>query len=109
MKVLLLPSYFLPEGISSPYISWNRNQAFVEEGWDVVVYTPVPCRGISDDVRKEYKHKKLEMMLDGKMTVHRFSLIPEKKNPLLRASDILSRILNSLIEVCSLRMQEVAM
>ena len=73
MKVLLLPSYFLPEGISSPYISWNRNQAFVEEGWDVVVYTPVPCRGISDDVRKEYKHKKLEMMLDGKMTVHRFS------------------------------------
>ena len=85
MKVLLLPSYFLPEGISSPYISWNRNQAFVEEGWDVVVYTPVPCRGISDDVRKEYKHKKLEMMLDGKMTVHRFSLIPEKKNPLLRA------------------------
>lgn len=85
MKILLLPSYFLPEGVSSPYISWNRNQAFVDQGWDVIVYTPVPCRGISEEVRKKYKSKKLDKMLGGKMTVHRFSLIVEKKNPLMRA------------------------
>lgn len=85
MKVLLLPSYFLPEGVSSPYISWNRNQAFVDQGWDVVVYTPVPCRGISKEIRQEYKYRKKENMLDGKLIVHRFDLVYEKKNPVLRA------------------------
>lgn len=85
MKVLLLPSYFLPEEVSSPHISWNRNQAFVDMGWNVVVYTPVPCRGISKKIRKEYNSKKLEIVLEGKMIVHRFSLIPEGKNALLRA------------------------
>ncbi len=85
MKILLLPSYFIPEGVSSPYISKNRNQAFADEGWDIVVYTPVPCRGISEDLRKEYKSKKIEIMLDGRMTVHRFNLVSEKKNPIIRA------------------------
>ena len=81
MRVLLLPSYFLPEGVSSPYISWNRNKAFVDEGWDIVVYTPIPCRGISENLRKEYKSRKYERMLNGKMIIHRFNLIYEKKNP----------------------------
>lgn len=85
MKILLLPSYFLPEGVSSPYISWNRNQAFVDQGWELVVYTPIPCRGISKEIREEYKSKKKELMLGGKMIVHRFSLIYESKNPFLRA------------------------
>lgn len=85
MRILLLPSYFLPEGVSSPYISWNRNQAFVDQGWELVVYTPIPCRGISKEIRQEYKYKKKELMLGGKMTVYRFSLLYEKKNPLLRA------------------------
>lgn len=85
MRVLLLPSYFLPEGVSSPYISWNRNKAFVDEGWDIVVYTPIPCRGISENLRKEYKSRKYERMLNGKMIIHRFNLIYEKKNPISRA------------------------
>lgn len=85
MKILLLPSYFLPEEVSSPYISWNRNQAFVDEGWDILVFTPVPCRGLSLDVCREYKKRKLEYMLDGRMIVHRFNLMKEKKNPILRA------------------------
>lgn len=85
MKILLLPSYFIPEGVSSPYISKNRNQAFADKGWDMVVYTPIPCRGISKELRKEYKSKKFEIMLDGRMTVHRFNLVSEKKNPIIRA------------------------
>ena len=51
----------------------------------MVVYTPVPSRGIKEEVRKEYKKKKLEYLLDGKLIVRRFNLIPEKKNPILRA------------------------
>lgn len=85
MKILLLPSYFYPEGVASPYIGWNRNQAFVDEGWNLVVYTPVPCRGVSDDVRTEYKSRKFELMLNGKMSVHRFPLVSEKENPVIRA------------------------
>lgn len=85
MKILLLPSYFYPEGVASPYIGWNRNQAFVDEGWNLVVYTPVPCRGVSDDVRTEYKSRKFELMLNGKMSVHRFPLVSEKENTVIRA------------------------
>jgi len=87
MKILLLPSYFFPEGIASPYISQNRNQRFADEGWDMVVYTPTPSRGIAPEVRKEYlkKEHRTETMLDGHLVVHRFRLVGEGKNPLIRA------------------------
>lgn len=85
MKILLLPAYFLPEGVASPHISWNRNQAFADQGWDMVVYTPVPSRGVSEEVREEYKKKKHELMYDDRMVVHRFNLFSEGKNPVLRA------------------------
>lgn len=85
MKILLLPSYFYPEGVASPYISRQRNQRFADEGWEMVVYTPTPCRGITQEEREKYKKIKEEKMVDGKLTVHRFSLLAEAKNPVLRA------------------------
>lgn len=87
MRILLLPSYFYPEGVASPYISRNRNQRFADEGWEMVVYTPTPCRGISDEERQEYRKPvhRFEKMLDGKMKVHRFLLPVEKESALLRA------------------------
>ena len=87
MKILLLPSYFYPEGVASPYISKNRNQAFADLGWDMVVYTPTPCRDISNEDRIEYgkvEHRR-DVMFDGHMMVNRFRLIPEGKNPIVRA------------------------
>ena len=50
-------------------------------------YTPTPCRGVTYEVRKEYckkKHRK-ESMYRGYMTLYRFSLFAEGKNPLMRA------------------------
>lgn len=85
MKILLLPAYFYPEEISSPYIGRNRNQVFADKEWDMVVYTPTPCREISDETRQKYKKIKHEKMFDGHMTVHRFSLIRESNSPILRA------------------------
>ena len=85
MKVLFLSAYFYPEQAASPYLGENRNQAFADAGFDMVVYTPIPTRGIDSNVRDEYKKKKSESLLDGKMLVHRFNLIGEKKNPILRA------------------------
>ena len=45
----------------------------------------MPCRGISKEVREEYKTKRMEKLYDGKMTLHRFSMYAEGKNPILRA------------------------
>ena len=85
-KILLLASYFYPEQAASSYLAENRNRAFAEAGFDMLVYTPVPTRGITDEVKKEYGKRKHELMYDGKMTVHRFSLFQEKKNSIERAA-----------------------
>ena len=85
MKVLFLPAYFYPEQAASSYLGVNRFDAYAKEGFDMVVYTPVPSRGISAEVREEYKKKREEKMYSDKMTVHRFSLPAEGKNPIARA------------------------
>lgn len=85
MKVLFLPAYFYPEQAASSYLGVNRFEAYAKEGFDMVVYTPVPSRGISAEVREEYKKKREEKMYSDKMTVHRFSLPAEGKNPVVRA------------------------
>ena len=77
MKILYLPAYFYPEQAASAYLSDNRNQAFADAGFDMVVYTPVPTRGISIEERKKYKHRKADSMYGGRMIVYRFSLMRE--------------------------------
>lgn len=85
MKIVLLPVYFPPEQVASSYLAENRYQAFADAGFDMAVYTPMPSRGISNDVRKEYKKRKVEHLYDGKMTVQRFGMMRERRNPLLRS------------------------
>jgi glycosyltransferase involved in cell wall biosynthesis len=51
----------------------------------MVLYTPVPTRGVSAEVRAEYSKRLLETELDGKLEVHRFPLMKESKNPIQRA------------------------
>lgn len=85
MKILELPAYFYPESMSSSHLDDNLREAMAKVGIDIVIYCPTPTRGVSAEVRNEYKKKKLEMMYDGHATVHRFSLYAEGKNPVLRA------------------------
>ena len=85
MKVLELPAYFYPESMSSAHLDDNLRQAIVDAGMEMVIYCPTPTRGIIQDVRTEYKKRKLDKMYDGHVTVHRFSLYGEGKNPILRA------------------------
>lgn len=85
MRILFLPAYFSPEQVSSSHLSCSRNEAFANAGFDMVVYTPMPTRGISKEIRKEYRKRKNETLYDGRMTVHRFRLMQERRNPLLRA------------------------
>ena len=85
MKILYLTAYSYPEQVSSTHFGSNRTQAFVEQGWNMVTYTPTPCRGIDAETRKKYKKIKREERLDGHLVVHRFSMFAEGKNPVLRA------------------------
>ena len=87
MRILYLPAYFKPETAASGYLGENRNQAFADAGFEIIAYVPTPCRGIGKEEREKYcsKQYRTEMLYDGKMTVHRFSLYAEGKNPILRA------------------------
>ena len=87
LRLLYLPAYFTPEHAASSYLAHNRNQAFADADFDVITYTATPCRGVSQEVRAEYckKEHRIEVMYDGHMTVHRFSMYAEGKNPIMRA------------------------
>lgn len=86
MKILYFKSYFYPEDVASAYLGLNELEAYVNSGMDVVLYTPTPTRGISDEDRRIYSTvKKHERWHDGHLVIHRFSLYREGRNPLLRA------------------------
>ena len=85
MKLLYLPSYFYPEKAASSYLNDNRNAAFAKAGFHVVVYTPTPTRGLSNEEYKKYKNMTFELMYDGMVEVHRFRMYQEDRNPFLRA------------------------
>ncbi len=87
MKILVLTPYCYPEHAASSYLGQNRNQAFVENGFEMLTYAPTPCRGIDAETRKKYCRKEFrkEFLDNGKREIRRFSMYPENKNVLLRA------------------------
>lgn len=85
MKLLLLPPYFTPESQSSSLLDHHRYEAFANADIGMVLYTPIPTRGITDEIRREYKSRTHECMYNNKMSVVRYSLIREGKNPIGRA------------------------
>lgn len=85
MRILQLAGYFFPEKAASIYLEENRYEAFSKAGFYTVVYAARPQRGLSEKEYQEYKHKKLEMMYDNGVEVHRFAMYREGKNAILRA------------------------
>lgn len=85
MRILQLAGYFFPEKAASIYLEENRYEAFSKAGFYTVVYAARPQRGLSEEEYQEYKHKKLEMMYDNGVEVHRFAMYREGKNAVLRA------------------------
>ena len=86
IKILAPYAYFAPEQAASSYLWQNLHEDFAKAGMDCVVYVPTPTRGISLDVRKEYKQKYvIEQKYNDRLTIVRFSLYGEGKNPLMRA------------------------
>ncbi len=85
MKILRTPSYCYPEIIASTHLENDRFQAFTAAGFEIVVHTPVPTRGIDEDTYKKYKTIKFEELYEGNVKIHRFSMMREKRNPIFRA------------------------
>lgn len=85
MKLLKLSSYYAPENISSSHLSRDLEDAYLAAGMTIEVHCPTPTRGVSAEVRKQYKKIKYEEMRDGRIIVRRFSMFREGKNPVLRA------------------------
>lgn len=85
MRILQLPSYFFPEKAASIYLEDNRQDAFSKEGFYTVIFTPRPQRGLLEEEYIEFKNKKLEMMYNNSVEVHRFAMYREGRNPVLRA------------------------
>ncbi len=85
MKILKLSAYYSPENTSSSHLTKDLEAAYLAAGFEIEVYAPMPTRGVSAEVRKEYKSKKYEEKCDGKIKIHRFSMCREGRNPILRA------------------------
>lgn len=86
MRLLYLPAYYEPEKYSGLYINKNIIEAFLEDNVnnEIIMYTPVPTRGVSASVRKEYKKRKVEELYNGRLKIYRYYLMKEKKSTLQR-------------------------
>lgn len=93
MRILTFSAYFTPEIAASMYLSEDIFEGMAKAGHYVDLYVPTPCRGISKDMRSEYKKRRREVKYDGHLIIHRFPLYKEGKNTLLRALRYLCLIL----------------
>jgi glycosyltransferase involved in cell wall biosynthesis len=84
-KVLLMRGYFPPESAASNQMCLDLIKRLGERGMEVTVACPIPTRGVSDEIRREYKNKKKEELFPN-VTIKRYWLPKEKSNSLLRAA-----------------------
>lgn len=66
-------------------MSRDLNEELFRHGYTIENYVPTPSRGISKEVRDQYKIIKYQELNDGHTIIHRFSMFPEGKNPIQRA------------------------
>ena len=85
MKTLMMRSYFHPEKVASAHLTNDMLKAFAESSVITELYTPIPTRGIDKETRKKYKKIPYEEFYNGNLHIHRFPLMREGKNPILRA------------------------
>lgn len=85
MKLLYLKTYYEPESIASPYLGIQTQEAFAREGFKMELFTPTPSRGLDKETINKYRKIRVEHKLNGMLTVRRFPLYAEGKNPILRA------------------------
>lgn len=82
-RVLFMRGYFYPEVAASNQMCLELAQALEDNGYEVVILSPIPTRGVSDGVRKEYYDKR-EELISSHIMVKRFWLPQEGKNIIAR-------------------------
>lgn len=85
MKLVYLVQYFSPEKASGLQLVEDLLEGFSAHGWKTDVFTPTPTRGVTDEQRKEYVRKRVEIKYDGRLTIHRMHLYREGKGFVGRA------------------------
>ena len=86
MKVLSFNAYYTPEFAASLFLEEDIAEGFAKAGLDNEMYVPIPARGVSNEVRREYQvNKREEFFYDNRLHVIRYNLIKEGENPLFRA------------------------
>lgn len=95
MRILMLKDYYYPEQCAGISLAQDLVNGFCNNNHCVEVFTPIPCRGITSDIRAEYRNKKIER--HGNAVIHRYWLPYEKTGILARA---LRYFLQNIIQVC---------
>lgn len=85
MNILFLDAYFEPETIAYTHLEKDLLQGIIQKEDRVQVICPLPTRGVSDSIKKEYKRRRHEIIYGGKVEVWRFWAPQEVKNPIIRA------------------------
>lgn len=84
--VILKPiAYYEPEQIASSHLDHDLEEAFVQAGYETIVVTPSPTRGISSEIRRKYKNIRYEEKFNGKVKIIRVPVFKEGKKPISRA------------------------
>lgn len=73
-KAIVLLAYYNPEPASSVYLFDNFIDKLIESRIDVELIVPVPGRGVSKSVHKEYARRLYEVANDGHLCIHRFKM-----------------------------------
>jgi len=84
MKLLEMFPYYEPEEVASSHLTKDLEEAFIQEGFDLEIITPIPCRGVTKGVRGKYKNIKCEEKYGGKVKIYRFQMFAEGENPIVR-------------------------
>ena len=85
MNILFLDAYYEPESIAYTHLEKDLIEGLIADGHKIHIICPNPTRGISDEIREQYKKIKSESKYDGSVIVERFWAPQEGKNPLIRA------------------------
>ena len=84
MKILCPRAYYDPEQTAGSHLMQDLEECFTQKH-SIEYIVSTPTRGVSDEVREQYKHKLTEEKRDGKVLVRRFPMFREAKSPLQRA------------------------
>lgn len=86
MKILFFQAYYSPENTATTYITDDLIQGMIDNGHQVELFVPTPTRGITREIRDEYRKKKYryEVKNNGKLIIHRIGLYDEPKGTIGR-------------------------